>query len=163
MSGGRYYLWRTLPDGQREIGWRLWVLIWVAPVLFAAAAALLLAVAAYSLATSRPTTGEVVRVYGWEGETPFDRGRINYAPVFRYIWQDGEPTEASVGMSHPDWNFAVGSTHEIRYFPGRKSDVILPGFHNWQVGLTILAIAAVLTLPALWATGWLRRWRRQGS
>jgi len=33
-------------------------------------------------------------------------------------------TEASTGMSHPDWNFAIGSQHDIRYFLAREGSVI---------------------------------------
>ncbi len=163
LFSSQLFLVRTDGNGRRLISWRLWVLIWVAPVLFGLAAVLMLGQAGYLRLASVPGEGEVVRVYAWEGETPFDRGRINYGPVFRYDWSDGQPTDASLGQSHPDWNFEIGSRHAIRYLPGVKANVMLPGWHNWAAGLIILAIGAVLTLPALWATVRLRRWQRAGA
>lgn len=157
------FLFKTHPDGRREVSWRLWVLIWVLPAGLTVAALWLAAVAAYGQLATRPTTGEVVRVYGWEGETVFDRGTMNYSPVFRYVWSDGKETEASTGMSHPAWNFAVGSRHEIRYFPVRKRDVILPGWPNWLPALIILGMAVVVAVPALFAALRLRRWQRAGT
>lgn len=157
------YLLRETGEGVREISWRMWVLVWVVPVAFGLAALWLVVEAGYKRLATVPGEGEVVRVYAWEGETLFDRGQVNYAPVFRYVWSDGAPTEASVGMSHPGWNFPVGSRHAIRFFPGRKADVVLPGAHNWAVAAIIAAIAAVCVLPALWATRALRRWRAAGA
>ena len=157
------YFWRELPDGRREVSWRVWVLVWVTPVLFLAAAVLMLGYEGYRHATSVPGEGEVVRVYAWEGETIFDRGTINYGPVFKYIWSDGNPTEATSGMSHPDWNFDIGSRHAIRYFEGYKGNVVYPGLHNWMAGLIILGLGAVCLIPALWVTARLRRWLRAGA
>ncbi|MDA7430365.1 hypothetical protein PGB28_18035 [Primorskyibacter aestuariivivens] len=157
----RYFL-RETGDGRRLISWRVWVLVWVAPALFALAFVVLLGEAAYKRLATVPGEGEVVRVYAWEGETWFDRGTTNYAPVLRYVWSDGKPTEASTGMSHPDWNFEIGSRHMIRYFPGAKADLVLPGAHNWSVAWVIGAIAAVLLLPALWGTWRLKKWQAGG-
>lgn len=157
------YFYRQTADGRREVSWRTWVLIWLLPVLFGLAAALLLAEAAYKRLATRPGTGEVVRVHAWEGETIFDRGRINYAPVFRYVWSDGEPTEASPGMSNPGWNFGIGARHAIRYFPGRKADVVLPGPHNWAVAGMIAAIAMLTAIPAALLSRALRRWQARGA
>lgn len=157
------YLLRTTEDGRRLISWRVWVLVWVTPVLFALATVLLLGEAAYKRFATVETEGEVVRVYTWDGETIFDRGTVNYAPVFRYVWSDGQPTEASAGMSHPDWNFALGSRHVIRYFPAAKSDVVLPGPHLWSVAWAIALIALGVTMPALWGTWRLKRWQRGGT
>lgn len=153
------YLWRTTKTGQRQVSWRLWVLIWVTPVLFALASAGLLGEAAYKLLATEETEGRIVRVYAWDGETIFDRGTTHYGPVFRYVWSDGNPTEASVGMSHRDWNFDIGSRHQIRYFPGRKTNVVIPGPHNWAVLLMIGAITLMTAVPAWWATRRIRRWR----
>ncbi|MDJ0827850.1 MAG: hypothetical protein QNJ16_20380 [Rhodobacter sp.] len=163
MLGSQPYFWRELPDGRREVSWRVWVLIWVAPVLFLLAGAGMLGIEAYRHLASVPATGEVVRVYAWEGETVFDRGTTNYGPVFRYVWSDGQLTEATSGLSHPDWNFEIGSRHAIRYLPGVKTDVVLPGPHNWYPGLIVGAIGLILTLPALWATARLRRWQRSAG
>ncbi|MDJ0628851.1 MAG: hypothetical protein QNJ44_11375 [Rhodobacter sp.] len=157
------FFWRTLPDGRREVSWRVWVLIWVAPVLFLIAGAGMLLIEGYRHLASTPATGEVVRVYAWEGETVFDRGTTNYGPVFRYLWSDGQPTEATSGMSHPEWNFDIGSTHDIRYFPGRKANVVFPGPHNWYAGLIVGAIGLVLSVPALWASLRIRRWLGAGA
>lgn len=163
MSAARPFLWGTAPDGRRVVSARAWVLIWVAPVVFAAAGALLLLVEGYRHITSRPAEATVVRVHAWDGGTVFDRHVTNYSPVFRYRWSDGTLTDATSGMSHPDWNFETGSVHSIRFFPGRKADVIIPGWHNALPGLIVAAIGAVLALPALWADRRLRRWRRGGQ
>lgn len=157
----RFFLKET-EEGRRLVSWRVWVLIWVAPALFALAFAVLLGEAAYKRLATVPGEGEVVRVYAWEGETWFDRGVTNYAPVLSYDWTDGKPTEASTGMSHPGWNFEIGSRHMIRYFPGAKADLVLPGAHNWSVAWVIGAIAAVLLLPALWGTWRLKKWQAGG-
>ena len=163
MSSSARYFVRTLPDGRRQVSWRVWVLVWVMPVLFLAAALLLTLDAAYKLYATRPAIGEVVRVYSWPGETIFDRGRTNYSPVFRYQWSGNEMTEASSGASHPDWNFAIGSTHEIRYFPSVKTDVVIPGPHNWFVARVIGAIGLVLLMPAAMVSLALRRWKARGG
>ncbi len=157
------FLLRTLADGRRQVSWRVWVLIWVAPVLFVGAAVLLSLEAAYKLSATVPGEGEVVRVYAWPGETWFDRGKTNYSPVFRYQWTDGTMTEASSGVSHPDWNFAIGERHAIRYFPGAKRDVVLPGPHNWFVARVIAIIGGALVFPAALASLAVWRWQRRGT
>ncbi len=163
MLASQPYLWRTAPDGRREISWRLWVLIWVAPVLFSLAGAALLVVEGYRHLASTPTTGEVVRVYEWDGDTILSRGTKLYGPVFRYVWSDGKPTDATSGMSDPSWNFEIGSTHEIRYFKGYKANVVFPGRHNWLPGLIVGAIGLVLLVPAGWGTRALLRWKARGA
>ena len=163
MHLSQRFLWQTLPDGRREVSWRLWVLIWIAPVLFLAASVLMLGAEGWRHATSTPGEGEVVRVYAWEGETIFDRGTTNYGPVFRYVWSDGQPTEATSGMSHPDWNFDIGSRHAIRWFEDAKRNVVLPGLHNWLAGLIIGAIGLALLPFALLITGAIRKWQRAGA
>jgi hypothetical protein len=157
------FLFRESPDGRREVSWRVWVLIWVAPLLFLAAATLMLGYEGWRHLASVPNQGEVVRVYAWDGETIFDKGSTNYSPVFRYRFSDGSLTEASAGMSHPDWNFDIGSVHAIRTFPHTKRNVVLPGWQNWAAGLIVGGIGAVLLPPALWLTARARRWQRAGA
>jgi len=157
------FFWRCLPDGRREVSWRVWVLIWVAPVLFVMAGAGLLVWEGYRHLASVPTEAEVVRVYEWEGEGLFTTGTTLYGPVFRYVWGDGQTTEATSGMSDPAWNFEIGSRHQIRYFPGAKANVVFPGRHNWLPGAIVAGIGVVLSLPALWATLRLRRWLGAGA
>jgi hypothetical protein len=160
---GQRYLLRTLADGRRQVSWRVWVLIWVTPVLFGLATLLLVAEATYKLSATVPGEGEVVRVYSWPGETWFDRRQMNYSPVFRYEWTDGTMTEASSGASHLDWNFGIGERHAIRYFPGSRRDVVLPGPHNWFVAKVIGLIGGVLVLPAALASRSVRRWQSRGT
>ena len=163
MLGSQAFFWRTLEDGRREVSWRVWVLIWVAPVLFLLAGAGLLVWEGYRHLASVPTEAEVVRVYEWDGEGLFTSGTKLYGPVFRYVWSDGETTEATSGMSDPDWNFEIGSTHQIRYFPAYKANVVFPGAHNWLPGLIVGAIGLILTGPALWGSLRIRRWLRAGA
>lgn len=153
------FLCATTETGERIVSWRVWLLIWLVPGLFALAALGLLGEAGYRQLSTVPGEGEVVRVYQWPGETVFDRGTVNYAPVFRYAFKPGEMTEASTGLSHPGWNFAVGSRHAIRYNPNRKGDVMLPGAHNWAVAGVIGLIALVTALPAWWGHTRVRRWQ----
>ncbi|WP_146343959.1 hypothetical protein [Falsiphaeobacter marinintestinus] len=162
LASQRFFL-RIDETGRRLISWRVWVLVWVTPVLFAAAAAFLALIAEYERLVSVSTIGEVVRVYAWEGETPFDRGQTNYAPVFDFVDQDGRETGASTGMSHPDWNFDIGSKHEIRYIPGADQDVLLPGPHNYAVAGVIAVISIVLAVPGVLMTVLLRRWQSKGN
>ncbi|WP_146136726.1 DUF3592 domain-containing protein [Aliiruegeria haliotis] len=145
------------------MSWRLRVLVWVLPGLLAVAGLLMLAWEGYRHLASTPTEGEVVRVYAWQGETVFDRGTTNYGPVFRYMWSDGEMTEATSGSSSPDFDFEIGSRHEIRYFPARKANVVLPGAHNWLPGLVILALAAVTAVPAFLLHVKVQRWLAGGA
>ena len=153
----RPLFWRDGPEG-RAAGWRVWVLIWLAPGLFLAAAGGMTGVEAVRVAAMASTEGEVVRVYERLGDTPFDRGVALYSPVFRYVWSDGQPIEASAGLAHPDWNFEVGSRHEIQYFPRQKADVRLPGRHNWSVAATVAIMGLILAVPALWAHRRTLRW-----
>lgn len=162
MAPGQLYFRRVLPDGTRLISWRTWVLIWVTPALFVAAALLMFGVEGWRHAASVPAKGKVVRVYAWRGGTIFDRGQTNYGPVFRYTWTDGQPTEATSGLSHPDFDFDIGSVHDIRYFPNAKRNIVLPGIHNWTAPSIILGIGALTFVPALWGTARLRRWQKGG-
>jgi len=163
MAARRLLLRQEFPDGRREVDWRLWVLIWLMPVLFLAASVSMLGHEVNRQLTSTPGVAEVVRVQTKVGETTFDRGKTSYSPLFRYVWRDGKPTNATTGMSHPDWNFEVGSRHDIRWFEDSKQNIILPGAHNWLPGLVIAAIGALLGIPAAIATWWLRRWLRAGT
>ncbi len=163
MLFSQAFFWRTRPDGVREVSWRVWVLIWVAPVLFALAGAGLLLWEGYRHLASVPTEAEVVRVYEWQGEGLFTSETTLYGPVFRYVWSDGATTDATSGLSDPAWNFEIGSRHAIRYFPGAKADVVFPCAHNWIPGVVVGLLGAGLSLPALWGTGRIRRWLRAGA
>ena len=61
----------------------MWVLIWVTPVVFAAAVVYLALEALYYQSAYEETTGTVVRVYEWESENFLDEGPKIYSPVFR--------------------------------------------------------------------------------
>lgn len=156
---GDPYLWRER-DGRREVSWRLWVLIWVAPVLFALAALWLVLEVMLFTAGAEKVEGEVVRVHAFDGWTPTEGRTTLYAPVLRYTWSDGQPTEASAGQSSANWNFPIGSRQAIWARQDRKDDVMLANFEAmWGVAAVIAGIGLVLCLSALWATARLRRWR----
>lgn len=158
------FLLRTTPDGRRQASWRVWVLIFVLPVLFLAAAALLALESQAFVARAERTTAEVVRVYAWEGWTPWDGATTDYSPVFRYRFSDGTMTEASTGQSSPNWNYEIGSRHEILYLPDRKADVRQDRFEQlWALPVTIGLIGLVCLAPALLAAARVRRWLRGGS
>jgi hypothetical protein len=158
----RPFLFEETEAGERVVSWRVWLLIWLVPVLFAGAAIVLAGQTFWQIERSVAGQGEVVRVYAWPGETLFDRGTTNYSPVLRYENTPGEMTEASTGMSHPAWNFEIGSKMEILYTPGYKGNVMLPGPHNWAVARVIGLIALVTAVPALWAHRRVRRWQKGG-
>ncbi|MEX0281967.1 MAG: hypothetical protein AB3N13_12365 [Arenibacterium sp.] len=149
------FLWRD-SNGNRVIGWRLWVLVWVTPVVFALAT-LWLVVEAF-VKTRLYVTGEaeVVRVYAWDDTN-------GVAPLFRYEWSDGLPTEATPGLRHKDWNFPVGSRHEILFNPWWKTDVVVPGPLNWFVAKIIALCTIVTGAISGYVTVRLWRWRAEGK
>ena len=161
LNRSQLFLLRTGPDGRRQASWRIWVLIFLLPGVFLVAAALL-AWDSYSfIAKAERTTGEVVRVYSWEGWNPWDGETTDYSPVFRYVFSDGKPTEASTGQSSPNWNHEIGSKHEILFDPMIRTDVKQDNFEQlWAVAATIGAIGTVLLVPAFIAAWFLRRWLR---
>jgi hypothetical protein len=157
------YLLRTLPDGRRQASWRIWVLIWVTPVLFALAAAYLVIETLYKRANTVETTGTVVRVYEWESDNPFDEGPYVYGPVFRYTWTDGTETEASAGVSSSLWNYPVGTERPIRYWPDVKDDIIVVGPTEWLVARVIGWIAAITALVSVIVSLAVLAWLRRGA
>lgn len=159
----RPFLYEVTAAGERIVSWRVWLFIWLVPGVFALAVAYLSAEALWRFYGTIPGQGEVVRVYAWPGETVFDRDKTNYSPVFRYEFAPGDMTEASTGMSNPKWNFEVGSTHEILFKKNYKTNVTLPGAHNWAAAWVIAVITLIFTMPAIWAHRRVRRWQRQGA
>jgi hypothetical protein len=158
----RQYLW-TDAAGVRHVGWRVWFLIWLVPGLFALATLWFIIVPTAQLAGWSRAEAVVSQVYAWEGETPFDRGVMQYAPLLCYTWTDGSETCATPGQRHRDWNFEVGSTHEILFDPARKANVALPGFDNqWALALAIGIITLVTGAIALYGHLRVRRWRAGG-
>ena len=125
----------------------------------------LLAWDSYSfIAKAERTTGEVVQVYSWESWNPWDGETTDYSPVFRYLFSDGNPTEASTGQSSPNWNHEIGSKHNILFDPTIKTDVKQDNFEQlWALPVTIGAIGMVLLIPALIAAWFLLRWLRGGN
>lgn len=152
-AGEKAFLW-TDAAGGRHASWHVPVLIWVTPAVFVLAALFLAAEAFVRTTMTVPTTGEVVRVYDWDG---------NYGPVFRYVWTDGTTTEATSGTSDPSWNFPIGSQHAIRYFPEMKRDIVIVGAHNWYVAGWIALIALPIVLLSSYAQSRVNRWLRGGA
>ncbi len=161
LNRTQLFLLRTGPDGRRQASWRVWALIFLLPVVFFVGAAAL-AWDSYSFVTkAERTTGEVVRVYARDGWNPWDGETKDYSPVFRYMFSDGKATEASTGQSSPNWNFEIGSRHEIFFNPAYKDDVRLNKFEQlWALPSTIAAIGLVLLIPAVIAAWFVRRWLR---
>ncbi|MCB1340726.1 MAG: hypothetical protein KDK24_06615 [Pseudooceanicola sp.] len=138
----------------RDMRWRsrIAIVLFAFPVLcFLAAGGLALEVLAY-ISRSEPLTGTAVQVYARPGETIFDRGRINYEPVFTYT-QDGEERRASVGSGHTAFRMEVGDTAPIRAIPGDRGNVRLDTFQGlWFVPVTIalFGLASLVVLLPLW-------------
>jgi hypothetical protein len=158
------FLWRILPDGTRQVSWRVWLLVFILPGLLAGAAALFAAQSAIVTATWTRTEAEVVRVYAWEGRNPWDGATTDYSPVFRYAHASGEMTEASTGQSSPNWNLPVGSRHAIWFDPTVKGDVRQDNFEQlWALPAILAGLAAATLVPALAAFALIRRWQRRGT
>lgn len=130
-----HWLLRTRPDGTREASWRMWLLIYLLPALFFVAAGMEASLSRLFLTIAEPARGEVVRVYEWEGWNPWNGSTADYSPVFRYRFSDGEMTDASTGMSSPNWNFPVGSHHDILFNPGGEKYVSPNMFQMYWIGL----------------------------
>lgn len=157
------YLWRTLPDGTRQVSWRVWPLVFAVPGLFAGFAAFFAGERLVIASTWTRTEGEVVRVHARGGWTPWTGATTDYSPVFRYEFRPGETTEASTGQSSPNWNRAIGSRHPILFDPSQKGDVRQQSFELlWALPAARSALAALTLIPALVAMALIRRWRRGG-
>ncbi len=65
----RQYLWTDAQD-VRHVGWRVWMLLWLLPVLFAVATALLGSVALVQTFGWERGEAHVRQVYAWEGRHP---------------------------------------------------------------------------------------------
>lgn len=149
------YLWRVR-DGTREFSWRLWGLVWVTPVVFALAVLWLSVEALVKTRLYHEAEAEVVHVYRWEDTK-------GVAPLLRYTWADGAVTEATPGLRHKDWDFPVGSRRIIRFNPWWKTNVVLPGPHNWFVAKIIMLFTVVTGVISGYVTLRLWRWRAKGE
>lgn len=159
----RQYLW-TDANGVRHVGWRVWLFLWVFPVLFALATLVLGGVALVQTLGWERGEAYVRQVYAWEGETPFDRGVMQYSPVLCYVWTDGAETCATPGQRHRDWNFEVGSRHAVVFDPSRRGQVRLAEVGQQRMlPLAIGGIALGTALIALYGHVRLRRWQRGGA
>ena len=159
----RQYLW-TDGQGGRHVGWRVWLLLWLLPGLFAVATLILGGIAVQQGLLWQRGEAYVRQVYAWEGDTPFDRGVMQYSPVLCYVWTDGAETCATPGQRHRDWNFAVGSRHAVLFDPSERGAVRLAGAgQQWLLALAIGAIGLGTALVALYGHVRLRRWQRGGA
>jgi len=159
LNRTQLFLLQQTNDGQRQASWRIWVLIYLLPVLFVLAAGLLAFDSYHFISQAERTTGEVVHVYAWDGWNPWDGDTTDFSPVFRYRFSDNELTEASTGQSSPNWNYKIGSQHAIYFNPHSKTDVKQNNFEQlWALPVTIGGIGLVLLLPALVGTFYIRKW-----
>jgi len=160
-QNSQLFLWRTKPDGTRQVSWRLWLLTFLLPVLFSMGALVLAFDSVSYIQRSELTSATVSNVYAWESWTPWQGDTTTYGPVLDYVTLDGQARSASNGMSSTRWNFPIGSQQEIYYLPDLNGDVRLANFERlWAVPVTIGVIALVLWLPALIVMAVLLRWLR---
>lgn len=127
-------------------------LVFLFPVLCLLASAAFFAETLWFQAKAKSAEGEVVRVYSRQGENFIERGKTLYSPVFRYVWSDGQPTQASTGQAHST-PFSQGDKHAILFDPSAKGDVRLKTYEQlWALPVTLLLIAlGTLVLAfALW-------------
>ena len=125
---------------------RVAVVLFVFPVLTLLAALLYVLESAFYVARSERVIGTVVERYEWPGETIFDRGTVNYEPIFTYEI-DGTPRRASVGSAHASFDIEVGETAAIRAIPGSRGNVRLD---TWQ-GLWFMPVILGLISFVGWA------------
>lgn len=161
MTGEYFFL--RVHQGERQISWRVWVLVWLLPVFMLAGGVVELSLRLWQYKGAVPVTGTVERVYEWDNDIPFSDAPAIYAPVFSYTEPDGRETGASSDMADPSLNFEIGSQHDILVFPGRDRDVIVPGPHNFKAGKVVLALGVALCLPALLMSWVLWRWREKSQ
>ncbi len=164
LNKTQLFLLHESEDGQRQASWRIWVLIFVLPVLFILAS-VVLAYDSYSFVKkAEKTTGEVVHVYAWDGWNPWDGATIDYSPVFRYRFSEAEITEASTGQSSPNWNHQLGSKHEILFNPEYKTNVKQNNFEQlWALPSIIAVMGLILLMPSLLAGYLVLRWLNKGA
>lgn len=137
------------------MGWRarVRIVVFCAPVLLTLAAAGFAVGSTAYVMRSEVVTGTVVQVYEWQGTTPFDRGRINYEPIFTYL-DDGEARRASVGSAHSAFDLEVGETADIRHVPGSRGNVKIDTWQGlWFIpaALAVFAVAAWILAGLVWA------------
>ncbi|EAR50654.1 hypothetical protein OG2516_06142 [Oceanicola granulosus HTCC2516] len=134
------------------------LLCFAAALLFAGEALL------YQLRSER-VTGTVIESYEWHGETIFDRGTINYEPVFAYE-VNGDSTRGSVGSGHSSFNLDLGDTAPIRVIPGERGNVRMDTWVGmWFVPLVLagFGVAALAVALLVWALlNWIF-WRKEPS
>lgn len=131
---------------------RIAIVVFVFPVLMSAAALLYGAEAAIYVLRSQPVTGTVVQRYEWPGETIFDRGTMNYEPIFTYK-MNGETHRASVGSAHASFDLEPGEAATIRAIPGARGNVRLDTWQGlWFMPLTLgwMALAAWVVAALVW-------------
>ncbi len=107
---------------------RVRIILFAFPVLMLLAAGLFAAEAGVYVLRSERVPGTVVQRYDWPGETIFDRGTMNYEPIFTYD-DGGETRRASVGSAHASFDLEVGETAAIRIIPGSRGNVRMD---TWQ-------------------------------
>lgn len=149
--------------GRRRPSWRIALVVFSFPVLCFLAALAFAAETALFLARSELTTGTVVERYEWVGQTPFDRGVVNYEPVFSYIRPDGEVMRASVGSAHSSFALKVGDSAPIHFDPASRGNVRMATWQGlWFVPAMLALIGAVALVPAalvwLGLYWWVGRW-----
>ena len=133
-------------------------LIWLLPGLMAAATVLLLAQSYDKTWNSVPVAGEVVSVEKQVYKAIYaDKDTMLYVPLFLYQRPDGTNEMATPGLAAPDWNFAIGTTMEIRYFPDRNADIVIPGARNWYAPGVIGAVTITISIVALFIHRRVRR------
>ena len=133
--------------------WALQRLVFLFPLLCLAASAIFFAESVLFQMRAQPAQGEVVRVYEWDNDNRFFGGDKVYGPVFRYIWSDGKPTDASTGQSF-SYRFKQGERFEILFDPKSKGNVRLTWFEQlWALPVALLAIgvATLLIAGLIWA------------
>lgn len=154
MSKNRGFFFRKSASGQTVPTWGTKLLIWIMPVLFLGAGMGWLASSHSWVANARAAEAVVTAVATMDtaGNDP-----VYYIPEFEFALEDGSKATAKLGLASPDFNFEIGSKHEILYDPVAGGPVRFPGFAFNYFGATlVLAMSAMFALVSLVLWLWVK-------
>ena len=153
MAGSMFFV-KTV-TGATKPSWFARLLVWTLPVMFAGIASMALLQSFIWLQSAEEVVGTVVRVDAENLAPAGEPERIYYGPVFSFEAADGTLAETQLALFGPDFNYEIGSIHQIMVDPTLETNARLPGFaFNYFVGIIAMMVATgflvLSTLLWLW-------------
>ena len=142
----------THSEFNKRLTWRkrIKIIVFSLPVLLTLAAIGFAIEAGLYHLRSEPVEGTVVQRYEWPGETIFDRGSVNYEPIFTFALDGEAERQASVGSGHASFDVAVGETAMIRAIPGDNGNVRMATWQGmWFIPYVLAVMAGIAWVAAL--------------